>query len=119
MSDLIERLRAGIPADRWGGLDTTTTLRTMREAADDLTASNERLTAAVEDYNNALAEIERLKAALKPFADLLDVSEANARKRGVNPATVLDTQAVLSFGDVPGLNVGHFRAARTALGETK
>lgn len=37
-AELIARLREGIPADRWGGLDTTATLRTMCEAADALEA---------------------------------------------------------------------------------
>jgi len=70
----------------------------------------------INSYASSQAEIERLRAALEPFVEILNLSEASALKDGRNPDNVPDTFDVLAFRNVPGLKLGAFRAARTALG---
>lgn len=102
------------PTGKW------VTYEAAAQAIEEIRLGRERQAEMVGQYlrraEAAEAEVTRLREALRPFANLLDVSEASATKDGRDPAGVRDDQMVLSFQNVPGLTVGDFRRARTALG---
>lgn len=80
MSDIVERLRTAYRRENYAGV--------LFEAADEIERLNRQANAmrnghlgAVNKLRKAEAEIERLRAALKPFADYADPS-------GVFPPTI-------------------------------
>lgn len=75
----------------------------------------EVLNDAADAIDALLDRIAELEGALRPFVEILDVSEANAVKDKRDPLSVPDTFDVLAFRDVPGLKLGAFRRARTIL----
>jgi hypothetical protein len=106
VATLVERLKTDAA---WCDTRVTSTIRLIgRDCAEAASAL-----LALEGERDALRE------ALKPFVDLLSVSEESARKEGRDPANVPDEQMVMSFQHVPGLNVGHFRRARAALSSSE
>ena len=125
MIDIVERLRQRVtgnmllsmpPQEQKDGLchaaaDTIEALRAEneklhREAAiriDQIEREQEAHLRTIADYNRAAVKIEKLREALKPFAEKYTVKDDNLPNEH-NALTLI--------------NVGDLRAARKALGET-